>query len=314
MAASAHSVVCTHDEAKRVVDELVKNIQENLKRVTGITPAEVIKGGSLGQGTAIPGDFDLDLVIYTDSISELDIRLSGYSMRRWTDLLDTFLQQTLGRKYQPQGKTDCAVQFIYNDKIGVDLLISPNWRSLREFYTFLLGTPAVDRMKFSVCTARWQAHFFQHYVNDEAKELIRRAKAWRNEIWDERPASGGKPKSYFLSLLVFYAYKMAKRQWPGVGFRDIAIRTADVLKQLVMSHETMDIVWDGVLDNVFYRRSEYPGLNCSRPRMMDPINPHNNLRMSGLGPVREGNYGPGDGKWSWIVANIGSLDLTTSLD
>ena len=41
-------------------------MQQNLRELTGINPVEVIKGGSLGQGTAIPGDFDLDLVIYTD--------------------------------------------------------------------------------------------------------------------------------------------------------------------------------------------------------------------------------------------------------
>ncbi len=30
---------------------------------------EVIKAGSLGHGTAVPGDFDLDLVIYSQSKS-----------------------------------------------------------------------------------------------------------------------------------------------------------------------------------------------------------------------------------------------------
>ena len=29
---------------------------------------EVIKAGSLGHGTAVPGDFDLDLVIYSSGI------------------------------------------------------------------------------------------------------------------------------------------------------------------------------------------------------------------------------------------------------
>ena len=29
--------------------------------------SEVIKAGSLGHGTAVPGHFDLDLVVYSDS-------------------------------------------------------------------------------------------------------------------------------------------------------------------------------------------------------------------------------------------------------
>ena len=77
------------------------------------------------------------------------------------------------------------------------------------------------------------------------------------------------------------------------------------------------IVWDdGVLSSgeLFYRRSEYPNLVCSRPRMMDPMNPHNNLYMSGLGPAaRRGNYGVGDGKWEWMVSNIDTLDLMKPL-
>ena len=69
---------------------------------------------------------------------------------------------------------------------------------------------------------------------------------------------------------------------------------------------------DGAL---YYRRGDFPSLNCSRPRMMDPVNPYNNLRMSGLGPAMAGaNYGPGDGQWGWIVSNIDTLDLTVPLN
>ena len=69
------------------------------------------------------------------------------------------------------------------------------------------------------------------------------------------------------------------------------------------------IVWD---DGVLSSGELYPNLVCSRPRMMDPMNPHNNLYMSGLGPAaRRGNYGAGDGKWEWMMSNIDTLDLTT---
>ena len=39
--------------------------QTTFEDETDITPMEVIKGGSLGQGTAVDGEFDLDLVIIT---------------------------------------------------------------------------------------------------------------------------------------------------------------------------------------------------------------------------------------------------------
>ena len=57
----------------------------------------------------------------------------------------------------------------------------------------------------------------------QAKELIKRAKTWRNKTWNVRIHNGGRPKSYFLSLLVFYAYRRVKLMHPYVTkFNDVA--------------------------------------------------------------------------------------------
>ena len=40
-------------------------MQANLQSSCGLRVSEVVKGGSLGQGTAVPGEFDLDLIIYS---------------------------------------------------------------------------------------------------------------------------------------------------------------------------------------------------------------------------------------------------------
>ena len=42
------------------------SLQGTLVDETNITPREVVKGGSLGQGTAVDGEFDLDLIIITE--------------------------------------------------------------------------------------------------------------------------------------------------------------------------------------------------------------------------------------------------------
>ena len=67
-------------EANRRVDELVQIfyvsnnnlvlimhafMQTYFKSDCHLNVSEVVKGGSLGHGTAIPGDFDLDLVLYS---------------------------------------------------------------------------------------------------------------------------------------------------------------------------------------------------------------------------------------------------------
>ena len=51
----------------------------------------------------------------------------------------------------------------------------------------------------------------------QAKDYIKRAKVWRNRVWnvDKR----GKPSSYLISLLVLRAYENAKRY--GGGDREL---------------------------------------------------------------------------------------------
>ena len=53
---------------------MLYNWQTTLEDKTGITPMEVIKGGSLGQGTAVDGEFDLDLVIITEGKGDVICR------------------------------------------------------------------------------------------------------------------------------------------------------------------------------------------------------------------------------------------------
>jgi DNA-directed RNA polymerase specialized sigma24 family protein len=44
----------------------------------------------------------------------------------------------------------------------------------------------------------------------QVRELIRRAKAWRNVTWGDNKV--GKPKSYLISLLVITAYDRVKNK------------------------------------------------------------------------------------------------------
>ena len=41
--------------------------QESFRKDVGIVADEMFVGGSVGQGTTVPGNYDLDLVIYSKS-------------------------------------------------------------------------------------------------------------------------------------------------------------------------------------------------------------------------------------------------------
>ena len=55
----------------------------------------------------------------------------------------------------------------------------------------------------------------------QVKELIKRAKAWRNQLWSERKLPN-KPKSYLISLLVLNAYEKATKRVSTSNTREIA--------------------------------------------------------------------------------------------
>ncbi len=61
----------------------------------------------------------------------------------------------------------------------------------------------------------------------QAKEFIKRAKAWRNEKWSLSKA--GKPKSYLISLLVLKAYENARER--GVSTSSTSLKSKFQQKQ-----------------------------------------------------------------------------------
>jgi len=70
------------------------------------------------------------------------VKTNGYEV--WLNRLKTFLQQTLGWRFRFDKKTPHAVQFVYDGKIEVDLLLSPYWSNPRLLYDFL-GTVPKDK-------------------------------------------------------------------------------------------------------------------------------------------------------------------------
>ena len=114
------------------------------------------------------GEFDLDLVLYSHgtyvhifSTQLLSFHPSSYvTTYVYTDVkadrreiqrilreLRDFLSTTLGRKFELIKSTPHMVQFHYDRKIDVDLLISPFWSSADELYQFMRTLHKDDRYK-----------------------------------------------------------------------------------------------------------------------------------------------------------------------
>ena len=59
----------------------------------GFNISEIIKAGSLGQGTAVPGHYDIDLVIYSRGIYNYDVHNIIYCT--FMQFMTNFIKQTL---------------------------------------------------------------------------------------------------------------------------------------------------------------------------------------------------------------------------
>eukprot|EP00731_Ephydatia_muelleri_P004320 Em0002g496a len=210
---------------------------ETLHEKTGITPMEVKKGGSLGQGTAVNGEFDLDLVIITEGIAITSVpeaRLEGY------------LLNTLPDRCTNMRVTKMAVIFQYENEI-------------------------------------------------EVKDLIRKAKMWRNAIYCDTHRA--RPKSYLMALLVIAAHRQA-------GSEEASAVTKE-LKKLVENNQSIDVHWDE------YYSIGYSGTGitlpphcAAAPRILDPANPFYNVYHEGF------SYSQNPcSEWEKVAGNIVTLDL-----
>lgn len=298
-------------EAKRIVDVLVRTLHEgDSGPSSGNTMVcnEIIKAGSLGHGTAVKGYYDVDLVIYSESINAFKLAGDTGSSDHWLDILQRFLDRKQPGKLSERNRTQISLQFRFDGKIDVDMLVSPLWSCPGELYNFLTKISFEKRQMFSASASKWQVEFFSKQKN-EVKELIKRAKAWRNTKWASKHTPG-KPKSYLISVLVLRAFERAH----GHNFKELARRTTDELKGIVKNHQNADIYWEE-----YYKVSTYPTLfPRDKPRIVDPANPSNNLYRSGIAHSDKNkkarDYGEGSGDWSTFARFVDTLDLTKTVD
>ena len=71
------------------------------------------------------------------------------------------------------------------------------------------------------------------------------------------------------------------------------------------------LCWAG--DDYFYVKRDYPKLLPSRPRVVDPANPANNVWISGFRGYKKGEipygYAPGDGNSRVLRRKIRTIDI-----
>ena len=139
----------------------------------------MLKAGSLGQQTAVLGNFDVDLVVYSDSkLIQLSknppvsyMYVHAIDVNPNTVLEDGYerpihqLRSHMGMEWRIQLKrppSKVSVNMKYKSaglEIDADILVSPNWDSKEELYEFL--TTAKKMGATSTQMFRWGFFFIE---------------------------------------------------------------------------------------------------------------------------------------------------------
>lgn len=269
-----------------VVDRLVRFLQNNVP--AEIRPSEVIKGGSLGKGTAVKGKSDIDLAMMMASYNTVEklMRDMGTILQKLQDYLGNY------GEVKVVGKTPYAVQVELSCHKGhthsVDILpavsILPHIQqreqlkaSLRSVFEELGSKDPKTRAFLSVSLCPLQLELTRR-LPTKLKSLIRLIKYWKKEKLQVGQGSAV-PTSYVLELVVLNAWISA-----GQPERFDMVRAVHAVLITLENHHQFKVVFDVA----FYERQR---ANITQePYIMDPCNPYND--------VYNGHFGK---PWDWAA-------------
>ncbi|KAK3100245.1 hypothetical protein FSP39_016906 [Pinctada imbricata] len=251
-----------------VVDRLVHFLQNNVP--SDLRPQEVIKGGSLGKGTAVKNRSDADLVVFLSDPQYDSIAKMKKEMSRVRTVLRRFLEDH--GECQITGETQFAVKVQLSCHSGydldVDILPTCNilaTKSPEAVFSEMRQKSDADKRFYSAPLVKLQMEFVERKISSVTKlrTLVRTVKFWRKTAFEESSARR-LPVSYPLELITIGEWEDAGRP------RDFDIRKGfyRVLDALT-KYQNFRKVWNDNYDSQFNVHSA--------PYVMDPANPFNNV-------------------------------------
>lgn len=249
-----------------VVDRLCNIMKHNFPEE--LRPAQIIKGGSLGKGTAVKGKSDVDLVVFLpfDSIQSLQNKMDTV-----LNDMKTYLH---GGKCTIEGQTQHAVKVSVSchqeHTHDVDILPSVNildkYGSKGEIYKMMKGLSETDQSFYSAALVPLQMEFVSQRPT-KVKSLIRLVKYWRKTSFKESTGNKRLPTSYPLEVITISEWQTK------CGRENFDLRKGfyNVLRALV-NYRNLAYVCD---DN--YKSSDVKKSLKQNWYVMDPANPFNNL-------------------------------------
>ncbi|XP_053135853.1 2'-5'-oligoadenylate synthase 1-like [Hemicordylus capensis] len=277
------------EEMNRAVDSICRFLKEYCFRDASWRPQsrrprvlKVVKGGSLGKGTALKGRSDADLVLFLDIFKgytdqERDrkqiIQEIGKRLGEWQRVEQRYFGVWIeSTKWENPRVLSFTLQ---SQDLKIEFDVLPAYNAIDQYYkpdpqVYVELIEANSRPgEFSSCFTELQKKFISRRPT-KVKSLIRLVKYWYKKC--QKKAS--LPPKYAMELLAIYAWEHGGQRTNfdmAEGFRTVL--------WLIEHYQELCIFWTTYYDfeNETIKRHLQEQLRKSRPVILDPADPTGNL-------------------------------------
>jgi len=243
------------------VAQTLNDIVDVVTEKSFLNVAEVVKGGSVGKGTAINGTTDAEIVFF----------LKGLPPAQHSKWLPSLLQAVAGvltehlsDNHTVEGieKTDDSVHLKVKGCVEVDLRFTPEFEGYNEVIQAMTQQRPDLRKHFNIALIKEKVQFVSKQPG-QVKVTMRLLKWWRDQqIWSSALKT---PSDDILELIAVYSALQSKP-------RDQRTAIANAMS-LLSRFDELRIVWS----NYYDKEDIWTPLLQQRPLLMDPVNPFINV-------------------------------------
>jgi len=243
------------------VAQTLNDIVEVVTEKSFLNIAQVVKGGSVGKGTAIAGTTDAEVVFFLKGMPK------GLQSKWLPPLLKAVaavLTEHLSTEHGVEGicTTDDSVHMKVKGCVEVELRFSPDFETYSEVIQAMGQERPHMRKHFNSALVKEQVQFVSKQPG-QVKVTMRLLKWWRNQQRWSSPMTT--PSDEILELIAVYSALQTKP-------RDQKMAVANAMS-LMARFQELRIVWS----NFYGKEDIWSPLLQQRPLMMDPVNPYVNV-------------------------------------
>jgi hypothetical protein len=254
-----HNKISSRSFNSRVAQAL-STVKEVVEEKTFLNVVEVVKGGSVGKGTAITDCEDAELVFFVKGLPT-----EGHA--KWLPPLLRSVQSTLQENIPADVATkiectDDSVQMKVKDTITVALRFSPAFDSYVKTVQALGALGPYARKPFEPSFVKERTQFVAKQPG-HVKVTMRLLKWWRDQqAWS---CALTKPSDFVLELIAIYA----SQQCGKVTQAQMIANCMSLLSRF----DQLRVVWS----NYYDPSDVWSPLMLQKPLLMDPVNPFSNV-------------------------------------